>query len=31
MIRIGFRRNCAFWYKDIKKAEEVFNWLGEDK
>ena len=27
MIRIGFRRNCAFWYKDIKKAEEVFNWL----
>ena len=27
MIRIGFRRHCAFWYKDIKKAEEVFNWL----
>ena len=27
MIRIGFRRNYAFWYKDIKKAEEVFNWL----
>ena len=27
MIRIGFRRNCAFWYKDIQKAEEVFNWL----
>lgn len=27
MIRIGFRRHCAFWYKDIRKAEEVFNWL----
>ena len=27
MIRIGFRRRCAFWYKDIQKAEEVFNWL----
>ena len=27
MIRIGFRRHCAFWYKDIQKAEEVFNWL----
>lgn len=27
MIRFGFRRNCAFWYKDVKKAEEVFDWL----
>ena len=27
MIRIGFKRRCAFWYKDIKKAEEIFNWL----
>lgn len=27
MIRFGFRRHCAFWYKDIEKAEKVFNWL----